>query len=83
MAAGRIADAAAVHAGERTGDGGMKKRQTDCDSCLYYYYDEEYDCYCCDVNLDEDELAGFLRDETYHCPWYKMGDEYSIVRKQM
>lgn len=60
-----------------------RQQKSDCDSCLYYYYDEEYDCYCCDINLDEDELAHFMRNDAYNCPYYKLGNEYSIVRKQM
>ena len=26
-----------------------------CDSCAHYEYDEEYECYVCEMNLDEDE----------------------------
>ena len=33
---------------------------TSCDSCNNYSYDEDYECYVCDVNLDEDEMARFL-----------------------
>ncbi len=28
-----------------------------CDTCAYFAYDEEWDCYVCDMNLDEDERA--------------------------
>ena len=28
-----------------------------CETCLWYVYDEEYDDYLCDMDLDEDELA--------------------------
>ena len=28
-----------------------------CDTCTYYIYDDDYECYTCDRNLDEDELA--------------------------
>lgn len=56
---------------------------TGCDSCAYYMYDDEYECYVCDVNLDEDEMARFMSDTFYNCPYYKYGDEYSVVRKQM
>lgn len=54
----------------------------DCDSCNFYSYDEEYECYMCDVNMDEDELVRFLADERVQCPYYQSGDEYRIVRKQ-
>ena len=31
-----------------------------CDYCAYYAYDEEYDCYFCDMNLDEDEIYDYF-----------------------
>ena len=57
--------------------------QTNCESCANYVYDEESDCYCCEVDLDEDEMARFLADEYRDCPYYVPGDEYLVVRKQM
>ena len=53
-----------------------------CEQCAYYDYDEEYDEYYCSVNLDEDEMAGFLSHTRRECPFFRFGDEYSIVRKQ-
>ena len=29
---------------------------TECDTCWYYDYDEEYDCWFCMMDLDEDEV---------------------------
>ena len=60
-----------------------KKQQGSCESCMYYEYDEDYECYVCEVNLDEDEMARFMEDRFYDCPHYRLGDEYMIVRKQM
>lgn len=57
--------------------------RTNCESCMYYEYDEEYECYVCDMDLDEDEMARFLQDRHYECPYYRFGDEYTIVRKQI
>ena len=54
-----------------------------CESCMYYQYDEEYEEYFCDVNLDEDEMERFLRDGFQNCPYYRLEDEYRTVRKQM
>lgn len=54
-----------------------------CESCMYYQYDEEYEEYFCDVNLDEDEMERFLRDGFLNCPYYRLEDEYRTVRKQM
>ena len=31
-----------------------------CETCVWYVYDEDYDDYICDMDLDEDELARFL-----------------------
>ena len=61
----------------------MKQRKSSCDSCMYYEYDEDYECYVCEVNLDEDEMARFMEDRFYDCPYYRLGDEYAIVRHQM
>ena len=57
--------------------------KTNCDSCVYFEYDEEYECYICSMDLDEDEMARFMQDIYYDCPYYQFGDEYRIVRKQM
>ena len=37
----------------------MKK--TSCETCVYYEYDEEYDCYTCMMNLDEDEMYRYKK----------------------
>ena len=54
-----------------------------CESCMYYTYDEDYECYVCDMDLDEDEMASFLGNQRFECPYYQTDDEYRIVRKQM
>lgn len=59
------------------------KQQSSCDSCAYLIYDDEYEEYVCDVSIDEDEMARMMADHHYSCPYYKYGDEYSVVRKQM
>lgn len=33
-----------------------------CDTCTFYIYDDEYECYTCDRDLDEDEMMRFLTD---------------------
>jgi len=33
--------------------------------------------------MDEDEYARLVQGERRGCPYYKRGDEYFIVRKQM
>ena len=57
--------------------------KTNCENCANYIYDSEYDCYCCDVNLDEDEMMRFLTGNNQECPYYQSDDEYMVVRHQM
>jgi len=40
-----------------------------CEDCVYYSYDEESDSYYCDEQLDEDEMASFLRGKLTACPY--------------
>lgn len=54
-----------------------------CDTCLYYEYDEDYECYNCSMDLDEDEMYKFLTDTWKNCPYYRNNDEYEVVRHQM
>jgi len=54
-----------------------------CDTCLFYVYDEEYNDYYCDVDMDEDDVARMMGSEKEHCPFYRNGDEYETVRHQM
>ena len=56
--------------------------KTNCDLCGHYAYDEDEECYYCDMNLDEDEYARFVQDSRAHCPYYRDGDAYKIARKQ-
>ena len=54
-----------------------------CETCVWYVYDEDYDDYICDMDLDEDEMLKFLSSTFDACPYYRFGDEYSVVRHQM
>lgn len=56
---------------------------TNCEDCMNYYYDEKYECYTCDMELDEDEMRKFISGSYQGCPYYRRGDEYTIVKKQM
>ena len=58
-----------------------------CDSCLHLYYDEEYDDWFCAAQdgMDEDDLARRFAAPSRTpdtCPYYRGGDEYTIVRQQ-
>lgn len=53
-----------------------------CEDCENYDYDEESDSYACMMDLDMDEFERFVLSEHSHCPYYRVRDEYRIVRKQ-
>lgn len=57
-------------------------KKTNCDSCVYYDYDDEYDTYICMMNLDQDEMEKFVSYSFDNCPYYKAYDEYKMVKKQ-
>lgn len=51
--------------------------------CVNYVYDEEDECYYCMSNLDEDEMYRFLTGRQNECPYFRLDDEYGVVRHQM
>ncbi len=53
-----------------------------CDECANYVYDEEYDCWVCLVDLDEDEMYRFLKGTNNECPYFDPYDDYFLARKQ-
>jgi hypothetical protein len=57
--------------------------KSNCEFCINYIYNEDYSCYECQINLDEDELGKFLRNTFNDCPYFQFNDEYKIVRKQI
>ena len=54
-----------------------------CEDCVYYDFDEELDAWVCEADLDEDELGRFLSGDFSDCPYFRLDDEYGIVKKQM
>ena len=56
--------------------------KANCEDCMYYKYDDEYECYTCEMDLDEDETYRFISGTFSSCPYYRFGDDYTIVRKQ-
>ena len=54
-----------------------------CEMCVNYVYDDEDECYYCDVNLDEDDMYKFLTGNTKGCSFFQLYYEYKIVRHQM
>ena len=57
----------------------MKNR---CEQCMNYTFDEEYGYFVCEMELDEDEMGKFIQGSFSDCPYFQIGDEYTIVRKQ-
>ena len=53
-----------------------------CESCAYFEFDDEANCFVCTMNLDEDEMQRFLQQQTKECSYYKFFDEYDLSRKQ-
>ena len=69
---------------ENKGAGSPKKRQvSNCETCEFYDYDEEYEENVCMMKLDEDEMVDFLSGYTNSCPYYRFYDEYKSVQKQI
>ena len=59
-----------------------EKPVSNCESCVYFEYDEDLDADVCTVDLDEDEYARYLNGKNASCPYYKYYDEYKSVQKQ-
>ena len=55
-----------------------------CENCMYLEYDEATKQYVCSIEyiMDEDDRARMNYYPNKRCPYYKIGDEYTLVRKQ-
>ena len=60
-----------------------KMGSSNCDSCAYNVYDEEDECYYCEANMDEDDMVRMMEGQHKDCPYYRNGDEYAVVKKQI
>jgi len=51
---------------------------------MYLEYDEVTKQYVCGIEyvMDEDDIARMNYHPSKRCPYYKIGDEYTLVRKQ-
>ena len=56
-----------------------RNERVSCESCTYYIYDEDYESYVCDKNMDEDEYIRLMTDRHFQCPFYRNGDEYAAT----
>ena len=59
------------------------KGMNQCEDCAYYAYDEEYEEYYCEADMDEDDYGRLMSNGFRECPYFKDGDEYKVVRHQM
>lgn len=55
---------------------------SNCDSCNNLVYDDDCECYVCDMDLDEDDMVRFLQGNTRECPFYQSNNEYEVVKHQ-
>lgn len=53
-----------------------------CETCVYYVFDDDWESYVCEINLDEDDMSRFYGSGMRSCPFYRYDDEYGVVRKQ-
>lgn len=60
-----------------------KSGAASCDTCINYVYDEDYEDYFCEANMDEDDYGRLMSDGHFDCPFYQLDNEYLIVRHQM
>lgn len=60
----------------------MTLSASNCDMCVYFVYDEDCDGYVCLANMDEDDYMRFITSREKGCPFFRVDDEYKIVRKQ-
>lgn len=54
-----------------------------CEECNNYMYDDEDECYVCEMDLDEDDMVRFLTGNNANCPYYQSNNEYEVVKHQM
>ena len=54
-----------------------------CNTCAYLSYDDDSEEYVCDCQMDEDDYYRLSQNNYKSCPYYRNGDEYRVVRKQI
>ena len=54
-----------------------------CEQCAYFAYDEDYEEYVCEADMDEDDYGRLVSRGFSSCPFFRDGDEYKVVRHQM
>ncbi len=59
-----------------------RPKETPCESCMYFDYDEDAGEDVCGVDMDEDENVSLLTGKSSGCPYYRYYNEYKSVQKQ-
>lgn len=59
-----------------------KAPQVNCESCVHFMYDDDYDMEMCELDLDEDEMERYAQGRYKECPYYRFYDEYKSVQRQ-
>ena len=54
----------------------------DCENCVNYVYDDETEEYICTADMDEDDYSRLFSSNFKRCPFFRLDDEYAVVRKQ-
>lgn len=62
--------------------GNVNMSDFNCDTCAFFIYDEDDECYVCDIDMDEDDYGRIMSGHYRACPYYRNGDEYAVVRRQ-
>lgn len=60
-----------------------KKIISNCETCVYFDYDEDEEADVCRADLDMDDMARFLSRNTQSCPFYRFYHEYKSVNRQI
>ena len=55
---------------------------TNCELCVNYVFDDDCEDYVCLAQMDEDDYMKFITQSNDNCPFFRLDDEYKIVRKQ-
>lgn len=53
-----------------------------CEMCSNYVFDEDSESYVCLVDMDEDDYMRYITSKQNECPYFRLDDEYAVVRKQ-
>lgn len=53
-----------------------------CEMCLNLAYDPEIDEDYCSMNMDQDDVEKLRYNPRTSCPFFRLGDDYTIAKKQ-